>query len=185
MSKIKLDIKPVTKTVTINKKEIKIPKLGLKHYNLSKQVTSPDKNMKIIMDSIHPNLSKAERDLVTLHLLEFNNKIKSSVIKDGFEYSLDSVYICQVLKFSYGDLSFKFKSPSFDECFLPVDQMLKACCVSVHKDGNKIEIPDFMELPAFTYKWAEQINLTVAIDGPNGPIKGLTAVLEIFGGDQG
>lgn len=39
---------------------------------------------------------------------------------------------------------------------------------------------NFMKLPAFVTKWADDLVNTIAIDGPEGPIKGMLNVMEIF-----
>ncbi len=85
------------KKIVINEKTISIPKLGLKHHNLMKDVKGPDENMNLLLDSICPGLTAAESDIVVLHLLAFNNRIKETVVKDDFTYDLNKVYICQRL----------------------------------------------------------------------------------------
>ncbi|WWS25273.1 hypothetical protein vBKpnAMK6_00319 [Klebsiella phage vB_Kpn_AM_K6] len=91
------------KKIVINEKTISIPKLGLKHHNLMKDVKGPDENMNLLLDSICPGLTAAESDIVVLHLLAF-----------------------------------------------------------------------------FVTKWADDLVNTIAIDGPEGPIKGMLNVMEIF-----
>lgn len=155
----------------MNQKEISIPKLGLKHHNLVKDEKDPVKALRMIMRTIHPDLDAAETDFVSLHLLEFNGKLKSEVIKDGFTYRLADVYICQRLEFQYQGNTFKFRSHKPFETFGPVDAVLQTLYL-----GD--DVPDFLDMPAFVAKWADDITSTVAIPGPNGPIKGM---LEIMG----
>lgn len=165
------------KKIVVNQKEIKIPKLGLKHHNLLKEVKSPQENLKLLIDSICPGLTSAEADVVSLHLLEFNGKIKGKVIKDGFEYSLSTLKITQRLEFQFAGHVFKFRAPEHFESFGGVDKMLSACLVSV--DDKEAEV-DFMKMPAFVKKWADDISATVSIDGPNGDIRGIANVIGIF-----
>lgn len=165
------------KKITINGKAISIPKLGLKHHNLMKEVKGPDENMNILLDSICPGLSAAESDIVVLQLLSFNNKLKETVIKDGFTYDLDKVYICQRLTQRLDGKEFKFRAPPRYSKLGSVDSILSEFLESV--DGEKTEI-NFMKLPAFVVKWADDLVNTIAIDGPNGPIKGMLNVMEIF-----
>lgn len=181
MEKINLDISPKFKTVEVNNKILKIPKLGLRHRLLIKEGMDHEESLAAIVSSVSPNLSFAERDLSTVHILAYNDRIKSSKIIDGFEYNVDNIYICQKLKFCYGDFEFKFKSPSMKTLKGPVDLLLKECCIYVKRKGEKIDIPDFMDLPPFVYSWIEQITHTIAIDGPNGTsIKGIYDIVELF-----
>ena len=96
------------KTIQVNQKEIKIPKLGLKHHNMLKEVKSPEENLSLLINSIHPGLTPAEID--------------------------------------YG----------------------------------KKEDVDFMKMPAFVTKWADDISSTVAVSGPNGDIRGVAKIIGIF-----
>lgn len=181
MGNIKLDLVPKTKVIEVNGKQIKVPKLGLKHRMLIKDASNHEETMKVLLNYIQPNLSLAERDILTLHLLEYNGRLKQSVEKDGFVYKLDDVYICQQLKFSYGEYEFKFRSPSFELLKGPLDILLNQCCVSVKHKGKKIDTPDFMQMPAFVHRWGEMITNTVAINGPNGTeIKGLYKIVELL-----
>lgn len=179
-AKISLDIIANTKNIQVNGKTVKVPKLGLKHRLAIKPEMGPNECMTAIHKLVCPNLSVAERDIVTLHILEYNGKLKQKVIKDGFEYNLDDVKICQQLKFSYGEYEFKFKSATSEIYDGPLDMLLKSCCVYVKKNGAKIDVPDFMDMPAFVYKWAQKITDTVAIDGPKGEIKGMIKIMELF-----
>lgn len=180
MGNITLELVPKSKVIEVNGKKIKVPKLGLKHRMLIKDSTSHEETMKILLNYIQSNLSLAERDVLTLHLLEYNGRMKSEVVKDGFTFKLDNVYICQKLKFEYNNVEFKFRSPTFELLKGPLDILLAQCCVSAKLNGEKIDIPDFMQMPAFVHNWAEMITNTVAIDGPDGPIKGLYKIVELL-----
>lgn len=161
----------------MNQKEIKIPKLGLKHANMLKDVKSPEENLAKLINSIHPGLSPAEIDFVSIHLLEFNGKIKNKVVKDGFEYNISTLKISQRLEFQYGGHVFKFRAPNQFESFGAIDKMLAGCLETV--DGKKEDV-DFMKMPAFVKKWADDISNTVSIEGPNGDIRGAAAIIGIF-----
>ena len=63
------------KKVKINGKDISIPKLGIKHHLLVKDVENAIDVLDILVRDIKPGLSVAEYDLVIVHLLEFNNKL--------------------------------------------------------------------------------------------------------------
>lgn len=165
------------KKITVNGKQISIPKLGLKHHNIMKDVKGPDENMSLLLDSICPGLTAAESDIVVLQLLAFNNKLKESVVKDGFEYKLSDVYICQRLTQRLAGVEFKFRAPERYSKLGTIDYILSSHLETV--DG-KVEDINFMELPAYVIKWADDLVNTVAINGPNGPIKGLLKVMEIF-----
>lgn len=161
------------KKIVINEKEISIPKLGLKHQKMIKDEKDPLIVISKILKSIHPNLTAAESDLATIHLLEFNDKIKSSVIKDGFKYDINDVYICQRLIFHFGGKEYKFRSHDPYEQFGPVDAVLSSLYL-----GS--DVPDFLDMPAFVSKWADDITSTIAIPGPSGPIKGILAIMDIL-----
>ncbi|WBF78814.1 baseplate hub distal subunit protein [Acinetobacter phage vB_AbaM_DLP2] len=180
MGNVKLELEPKSKVIEVNGKTIKVPKLGLKHRLLMKEGISHEDAMKVLLNYIQPNLSLAERDLLTLHLLEYNGRIRSQVKVGEFLYDINNAYICQQLKFNYEDYEFKFRSPTMELMKGPLDILLKECCVSVKKSGEKIPVPDFMDMPAFVYRWADMITNTVAIDGPFGQIRGLYKVVELF-----
>lgn len=129
--------------------------------------------LKKLMDSICPGLDAAENDFVALHLLEFNNKLKATVTKNGFTYNLADVYICQRLSFQYGDKEYKFRSHKPFEQFGPVDDVLNKLYL-----GD--DVPDFLDMPAFVSKWADDITSTVAIPGPLGPIKGMSQIMDLL-----
>lgn len=162
-----------TKKIQLGDKEIHIPKLGLKHHNLIKNEPNPYAALRKIMQSIFPNLTAAESDFVSLHLLEFNGKLKDKREINGFTYKLDDVYICQRLEFSYQGKTFKFRSNKPYEEFGPVDNLLETLYLGE-------DVPDFLDMPAFVAKWADDITSTLAIPGPNGPVKGLLKIMELL-----
>lgn len=151
--------------------------MGLKHHKLIKKENNPGENLKLVLESICPNMTAAENDFVALHLLEFNGRIKSSVTKDGFTYNINDVYICQRLEQQFNGNVFKFRSNKPFEQFGPVDDLLSTCFISMN---DSTECPNFMDMPAFVTKWADDITSTIAIKGPFGPIKGLSLLTELF-----
>ncbi|QPB08831.1 baseplate hub protein [Klebsiella phage Metamorpho] len=165
------------KKINVNTKTISIPKLGLKHHNIMKDVKGPGENLCLLLDSICPGLSQAESDLVVLHLLAFNGKLKETVIKDGFTYNINDAYICQRLVQRLDGNEFKFRAQERYSTLSTVDDILSTYLESVN--GEKVKV-DFMKLPAFVVKWADDLVNTIAIPGPNGPIKGILKVMEIF-----
>ncbi|ADI96434.1 gp28 baseplate hub distal subunit [Acinetobacter phage Ac42] len=179
---ISLNIKPLTKSVQVNGKTVQVPKLGLKHYGLIKEIRSKSENMKRLMDSIQKGLTVAERDIVTLHLFEFNTEMPNKCFVNDQEITLDDVYVCQKLKFTYQDKVFKFKSYHGDQIDV-VPELLQSCLVSVKdSNGNELDHPNFMDMPAFVVNWAEQILQTIAVDTPNGTVRGLNDIMELFNG---
>lgn len=165
------------KKIKVNDKEITIPKLGLRHHEILNKVTSPEEHIRALVNSICPNLSSAEANLVLLHVLEFNGKIKDTAVVDGFTYKISDVYICQRLEHQYSGNTFYFRSPTQTETFTTPDDVLKNCFIRVNDSDV---VPDFLSLPAFVYTWADDITTNIAIKGPYGPVKGLSKILELF-----
>lgn len=165
------------KKIVINDKQISIPKLGIKHHELLKTPCAADENMIKLVDSIKVGLTAAESDLVLLHVLEFNGKLKSEVEKDGFLYKINDVYISQRLEHQLNGDVYYFRSPERYEKFFTPDNVLETCFIRVNDSDV---IPDFMDFPAFVYKWAEDITTKISIKGPNGTIRGLNDILELF-----
>lgn len=180
---MKLNIQLPTKTIQVNGKEIKIPKLGVKHFELIKEPRAYEENMRILMNSIEKNLTKAEQDLVGLHLLAFNSSINTKIEYEGQTYTIDDVKIIQQLKFTYDNKVYRFKSPNAEAQTGTVDQLLKACLMSVKENGieqgNNI---DFLKMPAFVYEWADGITNTVGITIDGKLIKGINNIMEVFNG---
>ena len=165
------------KKIVVNDKTISIPKLGLKHYNLLNCVKGPDEHLNTILDNICPGLTAAESDIVVIHLLAFNGKLKDEVEKNGFTYKINDIYISQILEHRLDGKTFKFKAPKRYDKLGSIDNILDTYFESI--DGNT-DKPNFMKLPAFVVKWVDDIVNTVAIPGPNGPIKGILKIMEIF-----
>lgn len=178
---INLEISPQYKLVVVNDKEVKVPKLGLRHR--MKLAESMDKDHMTILHEllkmIHPNLSVAERDLITLHLLAYNGRIKNKTVIDGHEISVDDAVICQKLKFDHGDYSFKFKSPKLMESLDTIGTMLNENCISAKYKGEPIDF-DFWEAPAFVDNWAYDIMRTVSIKVGDSEVTGVYNIVELF-----
>ena len=154
------------KTITVNGKTIKIPKMGLKQYQLLKDVRSCDETLKILLDSIHPNLNHAESEMVMLHLCAFNGKCFNE--KDGL--NIDDVYICTETEFELNGQTFKFNPP-----MLTTDPIIDdADFLNAHYDGDE----DFHEFPAFIMNWANGLRKTIALDTPEGTIYGGINIME-------
>lgn len=145
------------KKIQIQNKEIKIPKLGLKHHQLIKEVRDAADNLKILMDSICPNMTKAETEIVMLHTAEFNGLIPLE--KDG--YNLNDIQIITKNEFELNGTTYKFRSPTFFEKFDGYEDTLQKLFI-----GD--EIPDFKEMPAFLIKWATQLTETIVLKDKKG-----------------
>lgn len=177
---MKLNILKTEKIIEINGKTVHIPKLGLRHHEILKVVRGHEESMKLLLNSIHKNLSQAERDLVTVHLLHFNGKLKETVEINGVTVSVLDSKIDQQLKFEYDGVLYRFKSPTSSEMNDTVDGMLSKCCVSVKQNGKELPVPDFLDMPACVLGWAHKIADTLSLDTPNGPIRGLYDIVEVF-----
>lgn len=166
---MKLNLILPTRTLNLNNKEIKIPKLGLKHHKLLKDPKSVDESMRILVDDIHPGLDGAEAEYVIVYLAAFNGRCKEQVTKDGFTYDITTMRIVRETKFEF-EKEYEFRSPYFGEVFLSAKHILTA----THPDV------DWGQMPAFVAKWAEKITATIEIDGPNGPISGCADILKVL-----
>ena len=164
------------KILKVNGKEIKIPKLGLKHQKILNSIRDPGDHMRSLVYSICPGLSAAEGEYVLLHLLAFNGKIKDKEI-DGHLYKIDDVRMVDQYEFQYQGNVFKFRKPTLFEGFASVDLVLKETFESVNGEHKEI---DFMKMPAFIHKWSESLVFPLVLDTPRGPIKGLTNILGLF-----
>lgn len=180
MNKINLNISPSTKEIEVNGKKVKIPKLGLRHRMLLDPGMNHEEFMKAVIKTIDKNLTQAERDFVTLHLLEYNGQIKSSVNHNGVVFNLSDVKICQKLKFTCGDYEFKFRSPTMELMSGPIDVMLNECCTQTKLNGELVDNPNFMEMPAYVYRWLEDISVTLSIESNGIEIKGLYNIMELL-----
>lgn len=164
------------KKITLNGKQIAIPKFGVKQHNILNAVKAADTHLRDLLQSISPGLTAPEGELVILHVLHFNNRIKDVEI-EGHTYSVDDVVIRQILTHQFQGNVFKFKSPQPFETFTTPDEMLSKLLVSVNDE--KVDV-DFMKMPAFVSKWADQILHGIALDTHRGTIKGLTNILGLF-----
>lgn len=162
-----------TKIVNINGKDINIPKLGLKHYMIASSEKDPIAMLEKIVDSIEPNLTIAEKDIVIINILEFNDRLKSSVEINGKEVFLKDVYISQKTSFQFQGKEYKFRAPG-RLLNGTVDAILSECYT-----GNQGEI-DFLDMPAFVYKWLKDLTETVSIKTPTGVLSGATKIMETF-----
>ena len=155
------------KNITVNDKQITIPKMGIKQHRLLKEVRSCDETLKILLDSIHPGLNAAEAELVMLHICAFNGKCLEE--KDGLR--LDDVYICTESEFEFNGEKFKFTPPMLSSEYTHDD----ANFLSNHYHDPSV---DFHNFPAFIMNWATGLRKTVAIDTPDGTIYGGINILD-------
>ncbi|HCS4649779.1 TPA: hypothetical protein ORP60_004678, partial [Escherichia coli] len=95
----------------------------------------------------------------------------------GYTYDINDVYVCQRLEFQYQGNTFYFRPPGKFEQFLTVSDMLSKCLLKVNDEVKEI---NFLEMPAFVLKWANDIFTTLAIPGPNGPITGIGNIIGLF-----
>ncbi|CCI88769.1 phage baseplate hub [Yersinia phage phiR1-RT] len=164
------------KKIQINDKIISVPKFGVKQHNILNSVKAAESHLRDLLQSISPGLTAPEGELVLLHVLQFNGRLKDKEI-EGHTYSVDDVVIRQILTHQFQGNVFKFKSPQPFETFASVDQMLSELLISVNDE--KVDV-DFMKMPAFVSKWADQITYGIALDTHRGTIKGLTNILGLF-----
>lgn len=163
-----------SKTVEINGKLIKIPKLGLYHYQIIKDPKNLNKATKELVDTIHKGLSKAERDLVMFHLLDHNGKLKPGA-------DVSKIKIIQQLKFEYNGFLFRFKTPTED--FSDPIKFLEQNCVSVTKNGQKVDF-DFDSLPAYAIYWIDKISTTLGLEQDGKAYTGIGEIMELLCQDQ-
>ena len=168
---MKLNLILPTKTIELNGKQIKIPKLGLKHHKLVRDPKPGDESLRILIDSIHPGLSGEECEYVLVHLAAFNGRCFENKIVDNFTYSLDTMKIIRKTSFKIQDTEYNFRSPYFGEQFISAKDILESTSIDELKFGS---------MPAYVANWSEQIISTIQIDGPNGPIQGCGAILGIL-----
>lgn len=153
------------KKIVLNQKEIRIPKLGLKHHVLIKEVREAHENLQILMDSICPGLTKAETEVVMLHTLEFNGRIP--LTKDGI--SLSDIEILTKTDFEFQGKVYKFRAPTFYEKFKTHREVLDTLYIG---DDH----PDFGKMPAFVGKWAKQLQETIRL----GSLVGINQIMDHF-----
>ncbi|HHB0793444.1 TPA: hypothetical protein ACOA2N_003421 [Vibrio cholerae] len=162
------------KKVTINNKELCIRKLGLKHHKLLRDAKSPEETLKIVLDEINTDLTRSEAKLVLYHVLEFNGKIKKTFEYKGQTYSIDDIYILPRPEFTYQGKTYTFKEPSIDQRFFSAKDILETLCT---------EEVDFGNMPAFVYKWADELNKSIAIKLSDKIVYG-DDIEELFNGDE-
>lgn len=170
----------LTKTVDINGKQVKIPKLSLYHHSLIKDIKDPHDVTRVIINSIHKGLTKAEQDLAYIHLLHFNDKLNGSFTHDGIEYTIDDIKITQKLKFHIDDYEFRFKTPTIEDSNTPIEQILDKALIWVKYKNEKIDPIPFEKMPAFVAEWAVDIISTVSIQKNGEIVKGLHDIVELF-----
>ncbi|WDS61741.1 hypothetical protein [Cronobacter phage vB_Cdu_VP8] len=157
------------KKINLNQREILIPKLGLKHHVLIKEVREAHENLQILMDSICPGLNKAETEIVMLHTLEFNGRIP--LTKDGL--SLSDITIETKTKFEFQGRVYKFRAPTFYEKFKTHREVLETLFESVDGDPT---MPDFGMMPAFVGKWAKSLQETIRL----GNLVGINEIMDHY-----
>ncbi|WJZ28093.1 baseplate hub distal subunit [Serratia phage 92A1] len=166
---MKLNLILPTRTLNLNGKEIKIPKLGLKHHKLVKDPKPGDESLRMLIDSIHPGLDGAEQEMVLVYLAAFNGRCNETKTVGDFTYDISTIKVIRKTEFSIGDEVYTFRSPNFGETFISAKDIL-----------NSTGSQDFGQMPAYVANWAEQIISTIQMDGPDGPISGCGAILGIL-----
>lgn len=170
--KHKLKIIPVTRTIELNDRQIVIPKMGLKHYRMLKDVKGLAENMTELMDSICPGLTAAESEFVIVHLLAHNGRIKDRQEFDfnGQKITIDinDMVLCNKTEFIDGDKTYKFRAPRIGEFFISGLDALQSCTLDNIDYGN---------MPAYMLDWADDLTATVKIDTPVGPIHGAINII--------
>lgn len=152
---MKLKIILPLKKININGKELVIPKLGLNYYEKLKEAKSPEETLKIVLDSVDKNLSFKEAHLVLLHLAEFNGKCNDTFEYNNKIYSINDVYILPTPKFTYQGKEYKFRDILPGEKFSTAKELLETL---------SLEKVDFGSMPAFVYKWADELGKSIAIN---------------------
>lgn len=143
------------KKVIVNNKQLSIPKLGLKHHKLLKDVKTPEATLKIVLDEIDPNLTLSESRIVLFHLLEFNGRMNSTFEYKGKTFGINDIYVLPRPEYTYNGKTYKFREAKLGETFVSAKEVLTSLCT---------EEVDFGEMPAFVYKWADSLHKTIAID---------------------
>lgn len=169
MTKKSLKFVVPVRTLAIGDKVIKIPRMGLRQYQILKEVKSCDDTVKTLLDSIHAGLTAAEAELVMLNLFAFNGKCLDE--KDGLK--LSDVKICTETEFTLGDTVYKFNPPALSS----TAQIDDAEFLSEHYIGVET---DFHQFPAFIRDWATGLRKTVSLETPSGTVYGGLNILELF-----
>lgn len=172
MKKPMLNIIPVSKEIQVGNKTIKIPKLGLKHYRMLKDVKGLADNLTELMDSICPGLNAAEAEFVIVHLLAHNNRIKEvQEFRHGettFAVDIKDMVICNKTEFQDGDKTYRFRAPKIGEYFTSGLHALQSCTL----DGI-----DYGEMPAYMLDWADDITATVKLETSCGTLNGAINII--------
>lgn len=167
---MKLDLILPTRILTLNNKEIRVPKLGLKHHRLVKEIKSLDEHLRVLIESIHPGLDGAEMEFVLVHIGAFNGRCKDQKTVDNFTYDIKTMRIDRETTFEL-DKTYKFRSPYLGETFNSAKDIL---------ESTKTDDTYYGSMPAFVVHWADKIASTVSIEGPNGRIEGCAKIMEIL-----
>lgn len=163
-----LNIIPAVKHISVNGKDIVIPKLGFRQVKLLKDINGIDNCMSELLDSIRPGLNAAEADMVILHLLAFNKKLPTIQTIDGFDVDIDKAYISAKYEFELEGKQVYFIPPKVTDTFLS-----KLDILNKQFDRNKSGFDiDFEEAPAYVLDWADYIIATITLDTPFGKIHG-------------
>lgn len=163
-----LNIIPAVKKITVNGKDITIPKLGFRQMKLLKDIEGVDSCMVELLDSIRPGLTSAEADMVILHLLAFNKKVQTVQIVGGFEIDIDKAYISAEYVFELSEKPVYFTPPAITDTFVSkLDILIK----QFDRERTGFDI-DFGEAPAFVLDWVDSIIATITLDTPVGKIHG-------------
>lgn len=170
MTKPFLNIIPAVKQIKVNGKDVTIPKLGFRQIKLLKDMNPEglDESMQTLMDSIRPGLTLAEADMVMLHLLAFNKKVKTVEVVGGFEVDIDKAYLCGEYEFDLEGRTAYFVPPVMGEKFVTAIDVLNK---QFDPERSGFEL-DFNDAPAYTLDWAKLIMRTVALDTPAGTVYG-------------
>lgn len=174
---MKLMLNVPKKQITINDKIYYIPKLGLKHFGLIKNPEHvSDALSKILKTITTDQLNNSEAEYIILHILEFNNKIKKSVvIDDGYEFDIDDVSIPTDRTYMINDKAYHFRKPYKFEIFDNVVDLLEK---TYKGDDN----PDFINLPAYVLKWSDEIRSSLILTSKckRKTLYNLTQIMEVF-----
>ena len=168
------------KQITIKDKTYNIRRLGLKHYGLIKQPEHVSDALSKILESITKDkLSNGEAEYIIMHILEFNGKLKSSVVKDGFEFDINDCIIATEKTYKIGETEYHFRKPYKFEIFDNVIDLLE----KTYKGNDK---PDFIKFPAFVIKWSDEIRTSLILTSKckKKTLYNLTQIMEIFGNGE-
>lgn len=163
---VKLNIKPNTKDIKLpSGKVVKIPKLGLKHYQMFKRLdVKMNTAITDFLDTICPGLNAAESEYIMVHLLAFNGKIQEKQTFGDFVLDINNMYFVCETEFEYKGVKYEFNAPMITDMFSDGLDVLQK-----QYKGTGV---DFEEMPAFVLEWANKITGTVAIDTPQGTVYG-------------